>query len=337
MAITGNPKWIGDSSEGGNLHVTTSAASSSITFASATQGTPFNMRLDTHGAPMGKSYYEVKVTNMSKGASLGVGLVTADGFQPGWKTKGCFYNGNITNGSAGLIIGFGKFIKEGDVVGVYHQRSASGDDDTTRQCNIIFFHNGRCLGTGFSLDGNNEKFFPCLHLSGSATVEFSIPPSPTVYEREQAVQNDDDPYSGDWVIEQAFVGPELAELPLPAGSRFKVSFEKINTTSSTEGNVQYQLFIKISNSFHTSFAVTGKMEAFDKIEFLTTHCMSTIMMPIPAFAEVEQLIQTAMDSDGGWRKMIVTEEGQLIMSGRTAEIICPRYAEIFEPVRSLFR
>lgn len=159
----GNPKWIGDGSEGGNLDVTTSTASSSITFASATQGTPFNIRLDTNGAPMGKLYYEVKVTNMSKGASLGVGLVTEDRFQPGWKTKGCFYNGNITNGSAGLIIGFGKCIKEGDAVGVYHQRWAN-------QCNIIFFHNGQCLGAGFSLDDNNEILFPCLHLSGSATV-----------------------------------------------------------------------------------------------------------------------------------------------------------------------
>lgn len=263
---------------------------------------------------------------MSKGAALGVGLVTADGFQSGWKTKGCFYNGNITNGSAGLIIGFGKFIKELDTVGVYQQKS-------DKQCNIIFFHNGRCLGAGFSLDDSQEVLFPCLHLSGSATVEFSVPPSPTVYEREQAVQNDDDDaYGGDWVIEQAFAGPELTGLPLPTGSRFKVSFEKISTAPSTEGTLQYRLSIKISNSLHTALAITGKMEAFDSIEFLGP-CAGTRMMPRPACAKVEQLIQTAMDN--GWRKMIVSEKGQLIMTGPTAEIICSRYVETFEPVRSL--
>lgn len=311
---TSNSKWIGDGSEGGKLDVTNS---STITFASATQGTPFNVRLD---APVADSYYEVKVVE----GSLGVGLVTENGFKPGWATRGCFYNGNITNGIAGLTIGFGKYISEGDVVGVYLQRV---QDDAGGKCNIIFYINGRCLGAGFSLDDKNEKFFPCLHVSGSATVTYSVPSSPTVFMREQEVHNNNDPYSGDWAINQAFHGPELSVLPLPENSTLKVSFEKIEAQA-------YRLSVKIANSMRTSFKITGKMEAFDKIAF-QGGCMSTRMMPSPDFEKVEQFIESAVDRKGGFQKMIISEDGKLIMSGPTAEMICSRFVETFEPVRSI--
>ena len=58
----------------------------------------------------------------AEAASLGAGLVERDGFLPGWKARGCFYNGNVTNGSAALIVGFGDRIKAGDAVGVYCRR-----------------------------------------------------------------------------------------------------------------------------------------------------------------------------------------------------------------------
>lgn len=80
-------------------------------------------------------------------------------FRPGWKIKGFFYNGNCTNGSAGLIIGFGKSITVGGVVGVRLMR-----DDASRKCSIIFYHNGRCLGAGFCVDDSNDEFYPCLHV-----------------------------------------------------------------------------------------------------------------------------------------------------------------------------
>lgn len=96
----------------------------------------------------------------------------------------------------------------------------------------------------------------------------------------------------------------------------------------------YQLSIKIDNSFRTSFAITGKMDAFDKIE-LASHCMATRMMPRPAFEKMEKLVQSALSNDGGWKKLIVDEQGQLIMSGPTAEIICSRFIETFEPLRSI--
>ena len=65
----------------------------------------------------------------------------------------------------------------------------------------------------------------------------------------------DDPYSRDWVIEKAYVGLELCELPLPTGSgRQKVSLER-DAAASSEDDALYQL---VWNSFRTEFRITGK-------------------------------------------------------------------------------
>lgn len=331
--ICGDSKWIRDGSEGGALDIYSSASTCTITFASATQGMPFNVRLERNINPSLKdSYYEVRVTDASKGASIGMGLVTENRFRPGWKIRGFFYNGNCTNGSAGLLIGFGKPITVGDVVGVRLMR-----DDASRKCSIIFYHNGRCLCAGFCVDDSNDEFYPCLHVSGGMTVSFSIPPPPSVFERETSVRDHDDPYSGDWSIEKAFVGPDLVELPLTTAlMRQKVSLQKVAAASS-EHDALYQLVIKICNSFCTAFKITGKTDAFDRIEF-SGPCMSTRMMPAPSFTEMERLISLALNGkgdSGGFQKIISSDEGWLIMSGPTFEVLCSRYAEIFEPVSSI--
>jgi hypothetical protein len=312
-ATAGNWTWIGDGSEGGKLSIASFGATScTITCASTTQGTPYNARLEQN-CDINDSYYEVKVTGLQRGGSLGVGLVTKDGFQPGWKTKGCFYNGNISNGSAGLIIGFGSTIKTGSIVGVRLMR-------VDGKCNIIFYHDGQCLGTGFSFDNNSDEFYPCIHVSGSTTVSFSNPEAPSVFERE--LSNHDNPYSGHWSIEQFFVGPELGEIPASS---------KVNIQRDGDG---YQLVIKSFNSFSTSFTITGKAEAFDLIKFSNT-CIATKMMPPPEFVELEKVIGKALNNDGGFKKIIVSDSGRLILSGPTAEVICSRYIQTFEPVTSI--
>lgn len=269
-------KWIRDGSEGGALDVYSSASTCTITFASATQGTPFNVRLERNINPSLKdSYYEVRVTDASKGASIGMGLVTENRFRPGWKIKGFFYNGNCTNGSAGLIIGFGKSITVGGVVGVRLMR-----DDASRKCSIIFYHNGRCLGAGFCVDDSNDEFYPCLHvvehdcfIFNSATTfrvlrekrQFTIMMTPTVeIGRSRRLSS----------------ARILSSCPLTTASmRQKVSLQKVAAASSE--HALYQLVIKICNSFGTAFKITGKTDPFERIEF-SGPCMSTRMMPGPA-------------------------------------------------------
>ena len=311
-------KWIGDGSEDSTLTV----SSDTITIASATTGTPFNARLDAD-IPLGDLYYEVSVSDLSKGSHLAVGLVHKEKFLPGWKTKGYFYNGNISNGSAGLIIGFGPYTKTGDTIGVYLRYLDEGYFE------VIFYHNGRCLGAGFSIKGSNT-LFPCLHVSGNASVKVVPRSSPTVIARETYF-NPNEAYIGTWEIERLFVGPELGEYPLPDSSRFKLFIEKVE-------DKQYRLSVKITNTFSNTIELAGKVDAFGSIKFLG-HCMTTRMMPHPEHEELEKMIGKEFDGgdnvSSGLKKMMITTDGNLLLSGPTTEMSYIRYVETFKPVVSI--
>jgi len=338
MALTNTSSWIGDGSDQSVLKSSSSEDGvSTISFSSAKKGTPFNIRLDAMNdfVQMKSFFFEIQATNTSD-SSLVVGLVSKNGFLPGWKTKGYFYNGNITNGSAGLILGFGSPIKSGDTIGVYLHRESG-------PCRVIFYHNHRCLGDGFSLAVINDVLYPCLHLSGKATVKFPMPARdnfPTIFQREEVVHDHvNDPYSGKWVIEQALKGPDPHELFLPSNSKFIFTIAKIDKTPSNGNMQQYQLHIKICNSFRTSFRTEGKIDSRDKIEAFGP-CMCTLMLPSPECAMIEGFIQSAIKSDNGvcmecFRTITKGEGEKLVLSGPTAEIKCTRYVEVFEPVESI--
>jgi len=298
--------WIGDGTEGAVLNVD----GSTITLGSAQQGTPYNIRLDAPTlSPCDSLYYEVEL--IESDGNLSVGLVSSSEFQPGWKTSGMFYNGNLTNGNAGLLIGFGDYLKSGDQVGVHLLRDGT-------QCKLVYHINGRCLGTGFVI--NSEKtFYPCLHLDGKASIKYSAPPSfPSATERQPVKYSD--AYSGDWLLEKANLGPELHELSLPKDFHIILSFVSVDPTT-------YRLSIKVGNTFNTTVKLSGKMENFDEIQ--VGPAMATRMMPPPLLQPVEQFMQEGLPT---LFKMIVSETGDMIMTGTTAEMLCRRYEKTFEPV-----
>ena len=115
LSALGTARWIGDGTDGATL-VQAPDASSTITFGTAKRGTPYNVRLDPPASPSppfsstNDIYYEVTLEEVESG-NLAVGYVSPDNFLAGWKTRGMFYNGNLTNGSAGLCMGFGPFLK----------------------------------------------------------------------------------------------------------------------------------------------------------------------------------------------------------------------------------
>ena len=303
------PKWIGDGTEGATLAVD----GSTVTVGSARRGTPYNVRLDCDDAsPPSSLFYEVELGAATAG-SVAVGLVAAADFRPGWQTRGMFYNGNLTNGSAGLRIGFGDRPKAGDRVGVCLRRD-DGDDAT---CRVAYYLNGRCLGVGFAV-ASTAAFCPCLHVDGAATVTYAAPSAfPSTAERQPASFGD--PYSGGWRLSQAFTGPELHELPMPEGAEVVLNFALAEQDT-------YRLSIKVANTFHCTVRVTGKMENFDKIE--VGPVMATRMMPPPELRPLE----TFAESASTFFKMIVLSDagGNLVMSGPAAEILCERHDEAHE-------
>ena len=325
LSALASARWIGDGTDGATLlqmsdNTGVGSSLSDITFGTAKRGTPYNVRLDSGELSSPTStddlYCNIRLDEVGSG-NLAVGYVTRDNFLPGWKTRGMFYNGNLTNGSAGLRTGFGPFLKAGDTVGSYLIR----DNNTVK---VVFYLNGRCLGPGFVISASctDEVFYPCLHLDGKAKVTYSAPKTfPSVVEREPATF--DDPYSGDWLLKKATTGPELHELPLPEDAKIVLGF------GNKDGGGTYRLSIKVANTFNTSVKIVGKMEAYDKIE--VGPAMATRMMPPPDLEPVERFMEEGLET---LYKMIVSGDGSLILTGPAAEMICERYEKSFDPVTS---
>jgi len=298
-------KWVGDGSEGATLAVD----GSTVTFGSARRGTPYNVRLVATTDPSGSAlYYEVELGEALEG-SIAVGLVTATEFKPGWGTRGMFYNGNLTNGNAGLRIGVGDRPKPGDRVGVYLRR----DGDA---CRVAYYLNDRCLGVGFALAASPDAFHPCLHVDGKATLTYSAPSAfPATTSRQPASFRD--PYSGEWLLKKAFTGPELHELPMPEGVKVVLTF-------GLAEQKHYHLSIKVANTLRCTVEITGKMENFDAIKVGPTS--STLMMPPQELQPLEAFAASAST----FYKMIVSSDGgvgDLIMTGPAAEMICERIVD----------
>jgi len=319
-------EWVGDGYEKGILSVD----GSTIKFGTKQRGTPFNIRLDginDNGSAFQKNYYfTAKVKKLDDG-SLGLGIVNEKEFKSGWKCKGMFYNGNLTNGSAALLTSFGDFIKCEDEIGVLVIRSGdSNEGNKDSSIELIIYLNGRCLGSAFKINERNddaiECYYPCLHIDGNAEVDFSFITNeddfPTVKHRQAC--NYGDKYSGDWLLKKIFHGPELSEHPLLQRYNMKDIILSLHLIEST----RYNLSIKVGNTLRANLHVTGQDDAFDKIKI--GRVMSTMMMPTPEQSELERLLSSCLPTI---HKSIVTKDNpsseNLIVNGPTVELICERY------------
>jgi hypothetical protein len=299
--------WIGDGSDGTWSAVT----AQDISIASATRGTPFNLMFDAPVSP-NSIFFEISIVELN--GNIAVGVVKKDEFLPGWKTKGMFYNGNVSNGGAALIVGFGDHLKANDKVGVYLQRETSGVLQT------VFFINEVCLGPAFRLVDvdANQRWYPCIHVSGEAQVAFNVPEYlPETIERQSVFQLGS--YVGDWKLIQLFSGPELIEFPLPEGHVIRLTFQE-------QGPNTYRLVTKVGNTMHCQVEIVGKLEAFDRIR--VGRVASTLMLPPPELRDVEKLIGESLPT---LYKMIISDNN-LIMTGPTIEFIAERYSKSFEPL-----
>eukprot|EP00977_Amphora_coffeiformis_P028537 scaffold35773_cov229-Amphora_coffeaeformis.AAC.1 len=305
-------------------------------------------------------YYEIEVLESASSAeeeegsssssSLAVGFVTRSGFQPGWKTRGMFYNGhNLTNGSAGLLIDFGGDTgggslpkKVGRKVGVYLLVRDDDDDknnNNNKKCHVMFYDNGRCLGPGFVVTTTaDEMWYPCLHVDGTVTVKYTAPAVlPMVTVRQPVPVPPMAPYTGDhWVLKQAWTGPELHELSLPDKDcrvTLRLDPQQDNDTTTTTTATTYQMSIHAGNILQSNICIVGEMESFDKIQ-VGSVILSTRRLPPPHMQPVESFLVQALPT---LHKMILSDSSNndttlLIMTGTTAEMIWARQEKTFEPL-----
>lgn len=278
--------------------------------ASETEGSPFNVMFDG-SVPASTIFFEIKI--LESNGSIAVGVVKKEEFHPGYKTKGMFYNGNVTNGSAALTVSFGDHVKASDKVGVLIQRESSGAVQT------VFYLNEVCLGAAFKLGSvdANEVFYPCIHVNGEATINYIVPLKLPVTTSRESPPDQQGSYVGDWKLEQMLTGPELHAAPLPEGHDTILTFEG--------GPTNFSLSVKVGNTIGCRLEVEGKEEAFDKIK--VSPAIRTLMMAPPELQAVEELISESLPI---LYKMIISNG--LIMTGATAELHASRYSKVFEPL-----
>mmetsp|Transcript_50150 Transcript_50150/g.57928 ORF Transcript_50150/g.57928 Transcript_50150/m.57928 type:complete len:327 (+) Transcript_50150:33-1013(+) len=304
--------WIGDGSNG----TLTTSSSSDISVVSGTRGSPFNVMFDVVAGSTEPMYFEVDVIELS--GNIAIGVVCKAELLPGYKTRGMFYNGNVTNGNAGLIINFGDYVKANSKVGVLVQRETSGAVE------VIFYMDGVCLGAGFCLPqfGTEEVLSPSFHVTGKAKVSFHVPSElPGTKERSNA--GGESGYVGDWKLERFSTGPELHEFPLPVGRDIILTVAK-EDEGEEESSTKFWVSIKVANMLRCKVEIVGKMENFDKVS--VGGVMSTRMLPSPELQTLEQLVAKSFPT---CYKMIVSED--LIMTAPAAEFCASRYSKSFSP------
>lgn len=299
-------QWLSDGSDG-QIH----QENDEINASSESPETPLNVSYQVDVGCWHAAYFVIDIKELS--GSLSVGLVKTSDFLPGWKTTGMFYNGNVTNGRAALMVGFGENLNSGGTVGVYLRRNESG-------LHAAFYRNHRCLGTAFQLGSEDDFFSPCIQVLGSVTFTYSAPVQvPQSTDREYPTAMDQ--FLGEWKMYKATGNSKAIDIPPDATVVFSFS-------SGTSQNT-YAVGVKVVNQIATTFEKIGKEGNYDLIK--VGPVMSTRMMPPAHLWSIEKNVTESLEKI---KKMTIVDNDDLVLVGMELELKCKRFFKIFPPLHS---
>ncbi|RWS11936.1 hypothetical protein B4U79_17494 [Dinothrombium tinctorium] len=123
-----------------------------------------------------------------------VGFTTKDHFAHGYRIRGLFYGGTLSDGSRRLGA-FSRRVHEGDTVGLRI-------DLTSENVKVFVYLNGRSLGLAFDVNrGNITDLYPAIHTDEDAVVEIRKSDNyPTVTEYQPQVFSG---IEGDFAFQEA--------------------------------------------------------------------------------------------------------------------------------------
>ena len=315
--------WVGDGSE--NNTTSWNCNNGEVEVRNTRQGTPFNLRFSkaalepTNG---GDDLCSIQILELQ--GSLSFGLVALDEFKPGWKTRGMFYNGNVTNGIAALHCGAGKRIASGDEVAVRISKPQQNYD----LLEVEFVVNGSSIGTAFRLgkEQGKKSFFPCVHVDGKARFVFQDKQTTIRRWATTDVAETTETFEGDWKIDSFSEGTKTIHLPPNHPIIISLRGRPFPNT----------IGIKVANTMNGSIKVTG--QGTDPLgnpgayHIKIGPLSSTRMMPPAELEEIEQLISKELPI---MAKMTLVMGNHLYMRGPgefSSEITATRYHKKFEPL-----
>lgn len=331
MTTSISQTWIGDGSDD-NGTTCWNCKNGQVEVRNSKQGTPYNLRF---GIPLESPYepdggddlFSIEILELQ--GNLSFGLVALDEFQSGWKTRGMFYNGNITNGSAALRCGVGKHIASGDEVGVRISK-ASNNTTNHNELDVEFLVNGTSIGTAFRLgeEQGKKNFFPCVHIDGKARFVFRNKQGTVLKWATGGSKVDTTKtFEGDWKLESFSQGVKKIQLPPNHPIIISLRGRPFPTT----------IGIKVANTMNGSIKVTGQgtdpLGNPGSYKVQIGPLRSTMMMPPAELVEIEQLLSMELPN---MAKMTVVLGEHLYIAGSgdfpSSEIFASRYTKRFEPM-----
>mmetsp|Transcript_13439 Transcript_13439/g.37814 ORF Transcript_13439/g.37814 Transcript_13439/m.37814 type:complete len:353 (-) Transcript_13439:644-1702(-) len=254
-------------------------------------------------------WFAVMIAKKHRGASVSVGVVTPTEFRPGYQNKGMFYNGNLTNCSSGLAIGYGPYLDVGDRCVIECTNSARESTGKSFFSMTIYL-NGSCIGKGFEIENPSRKgFFPCVSITGKVKLDTVITtekPSDIVDKAPISRALD-----GKWVITEATNQSDLKYLPIAnQGNNDRGVTMNIDCNGGKEDRRLLSLSVTAMNRIATSMEYQSNDEEtlcdVEKTDgVINYHLMpsgqvaSTMMMARPPYDRVEAEISLALRN--GWK------------------------------------
>jgi hypothetical protein len=231
---------------------------------------------------------------VDKGNSVSVGVCTETEFQPGYKNKGMFYNGNLTNGSAALKTSFGPYLKNDDLVVL--ECTTTGNSFA-----MTIYLNGKKIGKGFeiAMASKEQRFLPCLAVTGKVELLAKVvAEQPTLSAAEIAMMH---PLEGKWKIVDAKKDSTGNDNVVPVhdqdGNELPNQREiilDIAPSTNEGGPPSIRLSVHVFNSIGVQMQCTSNEDKTSYEVSAAGHPMTTMMMPPPPYDEVEQQLCIAI-------------------------------------------
>lgn len=242
--------------------------------------------------------------NNNNNGSISVGAVTIEEFNPGYKIKGMFYNGNLTNGCAGLTIGYGPYIQRGDFCVL---ECSATTTDTKSTFSMTIHVNGTRVGKGFEITNtapSSNKFVPCVHITGKAkfTAKVTTEKPPNLLQSIVVQKQQRHPLNGEWEIVEA-TNRTKQFLPIKKGNidRRRDNLEVTMNLVVNNCNSSLSFSVKVSNTMRIVKEIKLRPDDGTVYDLTSTGGPPMMTRMISFYDTVESELSSAMTD--GWKSI----------------------------------
>ena len=296
-------------------------------------------------------WFVVTIGDIRNDGSISIGAVTPAEFQKGYKTKGMFYNGNLTNCSAGLKTNYGPYLKSGDrcvlECTATATATASADGSAAPTFSMTIYLNGNRVGKGFEIQNPSKKrFFPCVSVNGK--VEFAsnvTTEKPSDLLLPPVGGEQEHPLNGKWMIVEAKTASGSEQYLPVREDESSEQFSPVKQVTmiidaaeskNSSKNPSLSLSVKVANSMRIRKGYKaradensgGEGEMIYDLISAGELPMMTMMMAFPPYDRVEREMRSAMAK--GWKSIqfLPGDEEELKIVGGNDNVVvarCVRY------------